>query len=402
MRYTKDEVLEYCEQEDVRFIRLAFCDPTGRQKNIAINPSELPRAFEDGIPVDASSIPGFSDEVRSDLYLFPISDTLTPLPWRSAHGKVVRMFCELRWPAGTPYEKDSRAFLLKAVNAAKAKNLTVNFGSAMEFYLFQRDENNQPTKIPLDRAGYMDTSPEDRGENIRREICLTLTEMDIITESSKHEAGPGQNKVSFRYSDAVTAADNAVNFTNVVQAVAVQNGLCADFSPKPLAEECGNSFHINMSLHSTDGLDLTPYFIAGILDHIRDMTLFLNPCRESYQRLGRQKAPKYISWSKENRSPLIRIPAAKGRFQRVELRSPDPLANPYIAFALLIYAGLDGINRQLPLPEPININLFLASPEEVKGLAVLPSSLNEAFTCAKNSAFLAEVLPEGFLDALDV
>ncbi len=401
MNYTYDEVIEFVEQEEVRFIRLAFCDPMGRQKNVAITPNELRRAFEDGISLDASAIPGFADEAHSDLFLFPIPSTLTPLPWRSAQGKVVRMFCELRWPDGTPFDLDSRAVLNRAVAAAKEKNLSVDFGSELEFYLFQRDEKGQSTKIPLDQAGYMDTAPEDRGENVRREICLTLMEMGIIPESSHHEEGPGQNEIDFRYSDAVTAADHAVNFISVVKAVAVQNGLCADFSPKPLPEASGNGLHINMSLRSTDGLDLTDDFLAGILAHMREITVFLNPCRPYSQRQRRKNAPKYISWSRENRSPLIRIPAAKGKFKRLELRSPDPMANPYLAFALLIYAGLDGIQNKLPLQDATDLNLFTASPEEVAGLSTLPASLEEAAACARSSKFVASVLPEGFLTALD-
>ncbi len=400
MSYSYEEIMEYIEQEDVKFIRLAFCDAFGRQKNIAIVPDELRRAFADGISFDASAIAGFTDEVRSDLFLFPIPSTLTTMPWRSLHGKVVRMFCDIRYPDGTPFERDSRAILKRAVAAAKAQDLDVYFGSEFEFYLFETDDKGNPTRIPLDNAGYMDVAPEDRGENVRREICLTLLEMGISPESSHHEEGPGQNEIDFRYSDAMTAADNAMNFVTVVKAVAVQNGLYADFSPKPLPGESGNGLHINMSVRSGDGVDRTSYFMAGILAHIREISAFLNPCEDSYKRLGEKKAPKYITWSPENRSQLIRIPAAKGIFKRIELRSPDPTANPYIAYAMLIYAGLDGVKRQLPLPPATNLNLFRAGAAETAGLETLPASLEEAVELARKSDFVSSVLPENFFESL--
>ena len=400
MNYSSDEVMDYIEQEGVRFIRLAFTDPFGRLKNLAILPDELPRAFSEGISFDASAIAGFSSEVRSDLFLFPIADTLTTLPWRSTQGKVVRMFCDIRHPDGTPYAKDSRAVLRQAIAAARAMHLTVYFGSEYEFYLFETDECGRPTKIPFDTAGYLDVAPEDRGENVRREICLTLLEMGMHPETSHHEEGPGQNEIDFRYSDALTSADNAMNFTAVVKAVAIQNGLYADFSPKPLVGESGNGLHLNMSVRSTDGVDCRDAFMAGVLAHIREITAFLNPCEESYRRLGEKKAPRYVTWSRENRSQLIRIPAATGDHRRFELRSPDPTANPYLAYALLIHAGLDGVRRKLPLLEPTDLNLYHAPKEITDQLESLPASLEEASQLALESAFVASVLPEGFLDDL--
>lgn len=397
MNYSYEEIMEFIEQEDVKFIRLAFCDACGRQKNVAIVPDELHRAFEDGISFDASAIAGFGDAVKSDLFLFPIPSTLAVLPWRSLHGKVVRMFCDVRYPDGTLFENDSRAILKKAIATAKEQGITVYFGSEFEFYLFKTDADGNPTKIPLDTAGYMDVAPEDKGENVRREICLTLLEMGILPESSHHEEGPGQNEIDFRYSDALSAADNAVNFISVVKAIAVQNGLWADFSPKPLPGESGNGLHINMSVRSGDGEDKTLYFMAGILAHIKELCAFLNPCEESYLRLGEKKAPKYITWSPENRSQLIRIPAAKGLFKRIELRSPDAMANPYLAYALLIYAGLDGIKNRLELQAPTNLDLFSAGRDETAGIETLPHSLGQAREIARNSAFLASVLPESFL-----
>ena len=400
MNYTVNEVLDYVEQEDVRFIRLAFCDAFGRQKNIAIMPDELRRAFSNGISIDASAIPGFRGEVKSDLLLFPIPSTLTTLPWRSFQGKVVRMFCDIRHPDGRVFEKDSRAILAAAIAAADARGISVFFGSEYEFYLFETDERGKPTRTPYDTASYMDVAPEDRGEDLRREICLTLLDMGIRPECSHHEEGPGQNEIDFRYADAMTAADNAINFISVVKATAIQNGLYADFSPKPLDGESGNGLHINMSVKAAAARDMTEPFMAGILSHIRELTAFLNPCEASYRRLGTMKAPRYVTWSPENRSQLIRIPAAKGEYKRIELRSPDPMANPYIAYALLIYAGLDGIERELPLQASTDLNLYTAPAELLSTLEALPASLDEARALAKGSGFLAGVLPEGFTDCL--
>ena len=394
MIYTADEVFDFVEQEDVKFIRLTFCDTHGKQKNISILPSELKRAFEDGISFDASAIRGFGGEEKSDLLLFPDPSTLNILPWRPSHGKVVRMFCDIRRPDGSPFARDSRTILRRAVADAKAKGITVCFGAEIEFYLFKTDESGEPTKIPFDRAGYMDVAPEDKGENVRREICLTLLDMGIQPESSHHEEGPGQNEIDFRYSDALTAADDAMNFITVVKAAALRNGLYADFSPKPLENESGNGLHINLSVKSRDGKDYAPAFMAGVMAHIKELTAFLNPVPESYLRFGKCKAPKYIAWSRENRSQLVRIPAAKGEYERFELRSPDPAANPYLAYALLIYAGLDGIEKNLTPPPEVSLNLRTASPEETKGLDTLPASLDEAVALAEHSEFVQRVLGE--------
>lgn len=402
MIYTAREVFDFVRQEDVKFIRLAFCDVNGKQKNISIMPDELPRAFSDGISFDASAIKGFGDEVGSDLLLFPVPSTLNILPWRSSHGNVIRMFCSMKYPDGTQFEKDSRMILQRAVDAAAAKGVSVQFGAEFEFYLFNTDEKGMPTDEPFDRAGYMDVAPEDRGENARREICLTLVEMGIKPESSHHEEGPGQNEIDFRYSDAMTAADNAMNFMTVVKAAAQRNGIYADFSPKPLPGESGNGLHINMSVKTADGEDHTNAFMAGILAHIKEMTAFLNPTEDSYKRLGEKKAPKYITWSPENRSQLIRIPAAKGEYRRIELRSPDPTANPYIAYALLIMAGLDGIERELTAPEAVNVNLYKADSSVTEPLDRLPASLDEAIAVAEGSDFVRGVIGMNITDFLGI
>ena len=397
MLYTEQDVFDYIEQEDVKFIRLTFCDIAGRQKNISIMPHELRRAFSQGISFDASAIEGFGDVLESDLFLFPIPSTLSVLPWRPTRGKVVRMFCHIKHPDGTPFPLDCRCVLENAVREAKKSGITVQFGSEFEFYLFKTDENGQPTKEPFDHAGYMDVAPEDKGENIRREICLNLESMSISPESSHHEEGPGQNEIDFRYSDALTAADNAMHFQSVVRAVALGNGLYADFSPKPIPGESGNGMHINISVKAESGADKMPAFMAGILEHIRELTAYLNPTEDSYRRLGEKKAPRYVTWSPGNRSQLIRIPAAQGEYRRMELRSPDPTANPYIAYALLIYAGLDGIRRDLTPPEATNINLYTAGKDITSRLSMLPATLAEARELAAGSEFLRTVLPKGLL-----
>lgn len=395
--YSYDEVMTFVEEEDVKFIRLAFCDIHGRQKNISIMPNQLKKAFSDGISFDASAVDGFGDIVKSDLFLHPDPSTLTILPWRPSHGRVVRMFCDIKYPDGRHYEKDCRYILKRATEEAAKKGISCFFGSELEFYLFKTDENGEPTKEPFDHAGYMDIAPDDKGENVRREICFTLLDMGISPESSHHEEGPGQNEIDFRYSGALNAADNAITFKSVIHTVARRNGLFADFSPKPLLHESGNGMHINISLRSEGGRDYTDNFMAGILAHIVEMTAFLNPTEDSYKRLGEHKAPKYVTWSPENRSQLIRIPAEKGEYKRIELRSPDPCANPYIAYALLIYAGLDGIEKNLKPSEPLNVNLYTAGAEITDRLTNLPDTLAKARAAAANSEFIKRILPNGFI-----
>ena len=269
----------------------------------------------------------------------------------------------------------------------------------MEFYLFQLDSQGNPSREPHDHAGYMDMAPGDRGENVRREICLTLEQMGIRPESSHHEEGPGQNEIDFRYSDPLTAADNAMTFQTVVKTAAAHNGLWADFSPKPLPDLPGNGFHINLSVQGDTSEDLLPYTIAGILDKIRELTVFLNPCRQSYHRFGVQKAPAYISWSANNRSQLIRIPAATGEYRRAELRSPDTSANPYLAFSLLIEAGLSGIAQKLSLVPPTEVNLYTADKQILSGLCRLPTTLEAAVDLAEHSPFITRCLPAALIQS---
>lgn len=398
MKYSKEEVLQYVQEDDVKFIRLAFCDVFGKQKNISIMPQELPRAFEYGIAFDASAIAGFGDETHSDLLLHPEPETLMQLPWRPEHGKVVRMFSSISYPDGTPFECDTRNLLKQAVADAKRAGFSFSFGAEQEFYLFHLDENGNPSIIPYDNAGYMDIAPEDRGENIRREICLTLEQMGIQPESSHHEEGPGQNEIDFRYSDPLTAADNTMTFQTIVKTVCRRNGLFADFSPKPLSDKPGNGFHINMSVKPCTASENLCYMIAGVLDKIPEITAFLNPTQASYERFGKSKAPAYISWSSENRSQLVRIPAAIGEYRRAELRSPDPTANPYLAFTLMIYAGLYGIEHQLDLPPAANFNLYHADAQTLQQFSKLPTSLQEAAQIAASSAFVKAHIPEKILN----
>lgn len=398
MKYSREEVAQFIMEEDVKFIRLTFCDVFGKQKNISIMPDELSRAFTQGIAFDASAIEGFGDETHSDLLLHPDADTLMILPWRPEHGKVVRMFCSITYPDGKLFECDTRSILKRAVKDAEEAGLSFSFGSEQEFYLFKLDDNGERTNIPYDNAGYMDIAPDDKGENIRREICLTLEQMGIRPESSHHEEGPGQNEIDFRYSDPLTAADNAQTFQAIVKTVAGRNGLFANFSPKPIKDKAGNGFHINMSVKSSDGSDNLYDMIAGVLNKISDMTAFLNPSEESYERFGRSKAPGYISWSSENRSQLVRIPAAEGRYRRAELRSPDPTANPYLAFALIIYASIHGIQNKLDLPPAADINLYKADNDTLSKFQKLPETLKTACNIAASSEFIKEHIPAPVLN----
>lgn len=383
--YTQEEVLTFVREEDVKFIRLAFFDLHGKQKNISIMADQLSRAFELGISFDASAIDGFETPNKSDLFLHPDPTTLSVLPWRPNTGKVCRMFCNIKYPDGTPYEKDCRNMLKKAMKQARDEcNITLSFGPEVEFYLFKLDQNGEPTKIPFDNAGYMDIAPEDKGENIRRDICFTLEQMGIIPEASHHEEGPGQNEIDFHYSDALTAADNTATFKWIVRTKAASNGIFADFSPKPLENEAGSGFHINVS--SSDQSKI-PNIIAGILKHAEELTYYLNSTENSYNRLGECKAPKYICWGNQNRSTMIRVPATK-KTARLELRSADSECNPYLAFTLIIYAAIDGIKNNLIPPAAVEENLFDSNNSNI---AVLPDTLDCAKKIAEESDFIKMV-----------
>ncbi|MCR4897146.1 MAG: glutamine synthetase family protein [Lachnospiraceae bacterium] len=397
MNYTQQEVMQFVEEEDVKFIRLTFCDVFGKQKNLSIMPSELPRAFAEGIPIDAWAVEGFDRYDRSDIFLHPDPGTLAILPWRPEHGRVVRMFCDITWPDGTPFPCDTRRFLKEAQKAAEEAGFTFRFGTEQEFYLFDNDMEGGRTDTPYDNAAYMDIGPEDRGENIRREICMTLEQMGINPESSHHEEGPGQNEIDFRYTEPLKAADDAMTFRSVVSAIASRNGVRADFSPKPIPGAPGNGMHINFSVSGSAPDADEEEVTAGILNRAKEMTLFLNPVKGSYERLGSRKAPAYVCWGYENRSALIRIPAAFGEQRRGELRSPDTTTNPYIALGLLIYAGLEGLKNHAKAPDPITVNLYRSENADGLGLEKLPGSYEEAAQLASESAFIGGCLPEDIL-----
>lgn len=399
MNYSKEEVMEFIAEEDVKFIRLAFCDVFGKQKNISIMADEIEHAFRYGVAIDASAIEGFGGQFHSDLLLHPEADTLCILPWRPEHGRVVRMFCNITYPDGRAFECDTRTLLKNAVQAAKEAGFAFSFGSEQEFYLFELDENGAKTDKPYDDAGYMDIAPEDKGENIRREICLTLEQMGINPETSHHEEGPGQNEIDFKYSDPLTAADNVMTLQTIVKTVARSNGLYADFSPKPIGDKPGNGYHINISVSPDARSQNLTFVIAGIMKRIHDMTAFFNPCEASYARLGTGKAPKYVSWSSENRSQLVRIPASARHGRRAELRSPDPTLNPYLAFALLIEAGMEGIRNKEVLPVVADFDMYSASAEALKRFEALPATLTEAKTIAAQSDFIKRTLPEKLIQS---
>lgn len=407
MTDTASEVLRFVHDQDVKFIRLTFCDLFGLQKNIAVMASELPKAFESGIAFDASAVKGLSGVEHSDLFLVPDGSTISILPWRPEHERVMRILCDMKNPDGTDFAGDSRNLLKAAVQRAADMGYFCRIGAECEFYLFRLDAQGNPTREPMDHGSYADLAPLDRGEDIRREICLTLEEMDLRPERSHHESGPGQNEIDFRYSDALSAADNLMTFKTVVKSIAARRGLFASFLPKPLARESGNGLHINLSLmqggrnlfetapkHSSNAES----FLAGILKKVPEITAFLNPLVNSYERLGKKEAPRYVSWSHQNRSQLVRIPASAGESNRMELRSPDPACNPYLAFALLLHAGLDGIEQGEELPAPCNKNLFDEKEALAQGADPLPTSLSEALDLAQESRWLREVLPLGVLE----
>lgn len=387
---TEREVIEFVEENDVKFIRLAFVDLFGTMKNIAIMPTQLHRAFEGGISFDASAVKGFGDIENSELFLKPDPNTLTVLPWRPQTGRVARMMCDCLTPDGKPYGGCSRTILRRQVEKAGEMGYQFRLATEYEFYLFQLGEEGEMTMRPQDAAGYMDVSPLDRGENVRREICLTLEAMGLEPERSHHEHGPGQNEVDFRSAEALIAADHAMTFKTTVRTIAAQYGLYASFMPKPLPKESGNGLHLNLSIEkggqrlfeARDG-QLTPeaqHAMAGILRRIREISVFLNPIPNSYKRLGHFEAPRKINWGFGNRGQLIRVPATMPGMGRMELRSPDPACNPYLAFALIIAAAMEGLREQAELQPPM------------EHTEKLPGSLYEAIVCARESSFLRDVL----------
>lgn len=397
---TIQEISAFVRENDVKFIRLAFCDLYGVQKNISILPSELLRAYHEGIPFDASAIAGFTDVTESDLFLVPELSTLSALPWRPQHGGVIRFYCDIKRPDGSIFESDTRATLKRVVEECRSMDYACRMGTECEFYLFKTDENGAPTAIPLDGGSYCDVAPLDKGENVRREICLCLEEMGITPETSHHEVGSGQNEIDFKAAEPLAAAENLLTFQTVVRNISARNGLSACFLPKPLPDQSSSGMHVNLTL-LREGQNLfasrseaSRQFMAGILHRSAEMTAFLNPIANSYDRLGSNHAPLYISWSPQNRSQLIRLPAATGDKVQMQLRSPDPMVNPYLAFSLILAAGLEGIRDKRELAPPLNENLYLAPPSVTDKLEKLPTSLREALSIAEQSDFVHRVLGE--------
>ncbi len=402
MSQTVKEVLDFVKDNDVKFVKLTFCDSFGNIKNISIIADELPSAFEKGVSFEAYSVGGFVDPEESDLLLYPDASTIQLLPWRPQHGSVVRFFCKIRHTDGRDFDGDGRGLLASAQNKLSHMGLSCLIGSDCEFYLFKLNEDGTPTLEPHDMAGYLDVAPFDKGENVRRDICLTLERMGIKPISSHHERGPGQNEICFKVNDALMAADDLLTFKTVVKAVANMNGLHASFMPKPLKDEIGSGLHINLSLLK-DGDNLfepsrlsgskeAESFVAGILARAKEMALFLNPTVNSYERLENNEdieAYNQIAWSYLNGRQLIRI--KKDGLAKMQLRSADPSCNPYIAYALLLFAGAEGIERGLRLPKELDVN----NAGEVERL---PEDLMSAIELAKNSDFIARYIPRKTLN----
>ncbi|HNW85599.1 MAG TPA: glutamine synthetase family protein [Candidatus Limiplasma sp.] len=389
------DVLGFIEENDVKFVRLAFMDLFGRLKNIAVQPDLLAQAFDTGLPFDATAIDGFHCDADGDLLLRPDPETLCMLPWRPQAGRVCRLLCDVLTPDGQPYPADPRGILRHTMAIAQQKGFTVRIGSECEFYLFEADERGAITTRPQDRAGYLDVSPLDRGEDVRREISLTLASMNIQPESSHHERGPGQNRIDFHRADPVTSADHQVAFQNAVRTIASRYGLRASFMPKPLADEVGNAFHINMSLYKNrnnlfrmeNGLlgEDARSAMAGVLQRLPEITLFTNPLPNSYDRLTDNESPNRMCWSTLRGRSALRLPLPQHRFARMQVASPDPTCNVYLAYSLIIRAALEGIENRESLPE--------ACERDWASRAALPESLPEAIALARASEFVARSLP---------
>ena len=395
------EVLGFFEENDVKFIRLAFLDLFGRLKNVAIQPDLLAQAFETGVPFDATANDGFASGTEGDLLIRPDPNTLCILPWRPQASRVCRLLCDVLTADGKPYAADPRAILRQATEAAERKGLTVRIGSECEFYFFEADEQGNITTRPQDQAGYLDVSPLDRGEDVRREISLTLASMNIQPESSHHERGPGQNEIDFHRADPMTSADHQVAFHNAVRTIAAHYGLRASFMPKPLTDEVGNAFHINLSfyrdrnnLFRMENGALTAEAasaMAGVLNRLPDMTLFLNPIPNSYDRLTDEDSPNRVCWSTARGRSAVKLPLPQNRFARMQVASPDPTCNPYLAYALVIRAALEGIENREELPP--------SAGRDWQNAPMLPESLTEAIVAAGNSQFIARSLPREVTEA---
>ncbi|MCI5899402.1 MAG: type I glutamate--ammonia ligase [Lachnospiraceae bacterium] len=407
MKYTKQDVLRLVQEEDVEFIRLQFTDMFGTLKNVAITSSQLEKALDNKCMFDGSSIEGFVRIEESDMYLYPDLDTLVVFPWRPQQGKVARLICDVYRPNGQPFEGDPRYILKRVLEKAKNMGCQFDVGPECEFFLYHTDDNGQPTTVTHERAGYFDLGPVDLGENARRDMVLTLEDMGFEIEASHHEVAPAQHEIDFRYDEALTTADNIMTFKLAVKTIAKRHGLHASFMPKPKTGINGSGMHINMSL-SRDGKNIFAdesdpmglskeayYFIGGLMKHIKGMCAITNPLVNSYKRLVPGfEAPVYIAWSATNRSPLIRIPAERGEGTRIELRCPDPSANPYLVLAVCLAAGLDGIENQIMPPAGVDKNIFSMTEEQkdAEGIDSLPNNLLEAIHELEKDDLVKEVL----------
>nr|WP_232335043.1 MULTISPECIES: type I glutamate--ammonia ligase [unclassified Thermoactinomyces] len=412
------------EKENVAYIRLIFTDLQGTIKNVEIPRSQLEKALDNKMMFDGSSIEGFVRIEESDMLLYPDLDSFVIYPWgNDVNGsKVAGIMCDIYNPDGTPFEGDPRGILKRVLKEAEEMGFTsFNVGTEPEFFLFKTDENGEPTLNLNDKGGYFDLAPVDLGENCRRDIVLTLDKMGFEVEASHHEVAPGQHEIDFKYADAVTTADHIQSFKLVVKNVARRYGLHATFMPKPLYGVSGSGMHCHMSLFRgkenvfydpSDELGLSEtarHFLAGILKHARAFTAITNPIVNSYKRLvPGYEAPCYVAWSPKNRSPLVRIPSSRGLSTRIEVRSPDPAANPYLALAVMLKAGLDGIKNQLPLPEQTDRNIYVMDEQERReaGIEDLPSSLKEALIELQSNPVMVEALGEHalshFLEAKEI
>jgi len=409
--YTREDIMRMVEEEDVGFIRLQFTDIFGTMKNVAITTSQLEKALNNQCMFDGSSIEGFARDEDSDMYLYPDLNTFEIFPWRPQQGKVARFICDVYKADGTPFESDPRYVLKKVIKEAADMGYTFDVGPECEFFLFHTDDAGLPTTISHEEASYFDLGPLDLGENARRDMVLTLEDMQFEVEKSHHEVASAQHEIDFKYDEALATADNIMTFKLVVKTIAKRHGLHATFMPKPKYGVCGSGMHTNMSL-SRDGVNIFTdksdpnglsreayYFMGGLMKHIKAITFITNPLVNSYKRLvPGYEAPVYIAWSAKSRTPLIRIPAVceSESNTRVELRSPDPSANPYLALAVCLEAGLDGIRNKVMPPESVDCNLFEMTEEERAnaGIEALPGSLLEAMREFEKDELIQGVLGE--------
>lgn len=407
--YSKEDIIKFVEENDVEFIRLQFTDLFGILKNVAIPKSQLKKALDNQMMFDGSSIDGFARIEESDMCLRPDLDSFVIFPWRPQTGKVARLICDVYKTDGTPFEGDPRHILKKAMAEAEKMGYTFNVGPECEFFLFNVDENGAPTTNSNDQAAYFDLGPNDLGENARRDMVLTLEDMGFVIEASHHECAPAQHEIDFKYGEAVKTADSIMTFKLAVKTIAQRHGLHATFMPKPKANMAGSGMHINMSLekdgenvfadeNGKNGLSEEAYhFIAGLMKHINGIVAITNPLVNSYKRLiPGYEAPVYIAWSAKNRSPLIRIPAARGKGTRVELRNPDPTANPYLALAVCLIAGLDGIKNKLEVCDSVDANIYAMTKKErrERGIDSLPETLIDAVKHLEKDELIMEFLGE--------